>query len=81
MTDEEALIASIRANPGDDLPRLIYADWLDERDHPGGQYLRRELELSHLPLRGGKAPALRREMIELRKGIAQGGSPVSTSPT
>lgn len=31
MTDGEALLAAIRANPRDDLPRLVFADWLQER--------------------------------------------------
>ena len=30
MNEEEALLAAIRANPEDDTPRLVYADWLDE---------------------------------------------------
>jgi uncharacterized protein (TIGR02996 family) len=30
MTEEEALLAAIRANPASDLERLVYADWLDE---------------------------------------------------
>ena len=30
MTDRESLLAAIQANPRDDLPRLVYADWLDE---------------------------------------------------
>ncbi len=30
MTDRDALWAAILANPDDDLPRLVYADWLDE---------------------------------------------------
>jgi uncharacterized protein (TIGR02996 family) len=28
--DQQALIAAIASNPADDLPKLIYADWLDE---------------------------------------------------
>lgn len=31
MTEEEGLIAGIIAAPADDLPRLVYADWLGER--------------------------------------------------
>jgi uncharacterized protein (TIGR02996 family) len=31
MTDDEAFIRAIVDAPGDDAPRLIYADWLDER--------------------------------------------------
>lgn len=30
MTDRTALLESIRLRPGDDTPRLVYADWLDE---------------------------------------------------
>src|SRR5439155_15011937 len=30
MSDREALLAAIRAAPDDDLPRLVYADWLEE---------------------------------------------------
>src|SRR5438876_6690399 len=31
MTDEDALLAAIVANPDDDTVRLAFADWLDER--------------------------------------------------
>jgi uncharacterized protein (TIGR02996 family) len=44
MTEDEAFIRTIVDRPGDDLPRLVYADWLDERDDPRGGYLRAELE-------------------------------------
>lgn len=30
MSDRHALLAAILANPDDDTPRLVYADWLDE---------------------------------------------------
>lgn len=30
MSDHDALLAAIIANPDDDMPRLVYADWLDE---------------------------------------------------
>jgi uncharacterized protein (TIGR02996 family) len=30
MTDEKALLATILAEPDDDAPRLVYADWLSE---------------------------------------------------
>jgi uncharacterized protein (TIGR02996 family) len=32
MTDREALYRAIVANPADDTPRLVYADWLQEND-------------------------------------------------
>ena len=34
MSDEDALLAAINANPDDDTPRLVYADWLDENGQP-----------------------------------------------
>lgn len=43
-TPEEALLAAISAAPQDVLPRLVYADWLDERNDPRGEYLRLEVE-------------------------------------
>jgi uncharacterized protein (TIGR02996 family) len=30
VTTQEALLAAVLANPEDDLPRLVYADWCDE---------------------------------------------------
>ncbi|MFM8271305.1 MAG: TIGR02996 domain-containing protein, partial [Gemmata sp.] len=34
MNDEAALLRAITANAGDDTPRLVYADWLDENEGP-----------------------------------------------
>jgi len=31
---EAAFLAAIRAQPEDDAPRLVFADWLDEHDRP-----------------------------------------------
>jgi uncharacterized protein (TIGR02996 family) len=30
MTDGDALLATIQAQPGEDTARLVYADWLQE---------------------------------------------------
>lgn len=35
MSDEQALLAAIISAPDDDTPRLVYADFLDERSGPG----------------------------------------------
>jgi len=49
MPDDPFLRASI-AEPDDDLPRLIYADWLDERGDPDrAQIIRTQIELARLP--------------------------------
>jgi uncharacterized protein (TIGR02996 family) len=34
MNDGDALLAAILANPDDDTPRLVYADWLQENGQP-----------------------------------------------
>jgi uncharacterized protein (TIGR02996 family) len=53
MTTEQALLAAVWADPHDDLPRLVYADWLDETDDPASNaLLSTELEL------GGECPTL-----------------------
>ncbi len=45
MTDE-AFLRAILAYPEDDTPRLIYADWLEERGDPRAELLR---QVWHLP--------------------------------
>jgi uncharacterized protein (TIGR02996 family) len=60
--EETALIRTIRDRPGDTTARLVYADWLDERDHRGAAYLRAEVALSQAS--EADAPRLRRELLE-----------------
>jgi uncharacterized protein (TIGR02996 family) len=45
MSDRAAFLAAIRAAPADDLPRLVFADWLDERGDPLGEFIRVQIEL------------------------------------
>jgi len=40
IPEEEAFLAAIAKSPADNLTRLVYADWLDERDDPRGAYVR-----------------------------------------
>ena len=69
MTEDEAFIRTIVDSPGDDLPRLVYADWLDERGDPRGAYLRAELEWAKAKQTTG--------FILLRlNGLAEGLDPV-----
>ena len=44
MSEDDAFVAAIRANPRDDVARLVYADWLDERNDPRGEWLRLEVQ-------------------------------------
>lgn len=62
MTDLDALLANIIANPADDLARLVYADALEERGRPGdadrAKFIRLSIELHRW--RGGSRVANRR---------------------
>lgn len=46
MNDELALLEAIRQTPDDDVPRLIYADWLEDRGDPRSQFIRMQCELA-----------------------------------
>jgi uncharacterized protein (TIGR02996 family) len=47
--DEAALLAAIEANPADDLPRLVYADWLEEHGQAvRAEFIRLQCEIAHL---------------------------------
>jgi uncharacterized protein (TIGR02996 family) len=56
MSDEAAFLRAVRSSPPDDTARLVYADWLDDRDDPRGAYLRAEAEWART---GKKEKALR----------------------
>jgi len=45
-----AMLQAIVSEPGDDTPRLVYADWLDEHDQPArAEFIRVQVELAKLP--------------------------------
>lgn len=49
MSDRDALIAAILANPDEDTPRLMFADWLDEHDDSQrAEFVRVQVELNRL---------------------------------
>jgi uncharacterized protein (TIGR02996 family) len=66
VTEDEAFIRAIVDSPGDDTPRLVYADWLDERNDPRGAYLRAEYEWAE-PWQTGERPADSPELREMAK--------------
>lgn len=49
MSDEDALLAAIAAAPAAALPRLVHADWLDDRSDPRGELVRAEVHLAAHP--------------------------------
>jgi uncharacterized protein (TIGR02996 family) len=47
--DGDALFRAILANPADDMPRLVYADWLQENGKPErAEFIRLQCEAWHL---------------------------------
>jgi uncharacterized protein (TIGR02996 family) len=61
---EDAFIAAILESPCDPSPRLVYADWLEERGDPRAEFLRIELTLFDLSQREAHV-ALKARMREL----------------
>lgn len=63
MTTDESLcfFREIVAAPEDDAPRLIYADWLEERGDPLGALIRIQCELARLETEGPRYVDLRLE--------------------
>lgn len=47
MTDHATFLRAIIAAPDDDLPRLVYADYLDERGDPRGEFIRLQIALAN----------------------------------
>jgi uncharacterized protein (TIGR02996 family) len=47
--EELAFLARIREQPDDDGPRLVFADWLDEKGDPRGQLIRVQCAVARLP--------------------------------
>lgn len=72
MSDEAAFLAAIRAAPTDDLPRLVYADWLDEHDRAGGSFLRAECELATLAPSDPRREAMQGRLREAGLGLDPG---------
>ncbi len=48
MAEGEAFLREIIAVPDDDGPRLVYADWLEERADPRGEFIRVQCEEARL---------------------------------
>jgi uncharacterized protein (TIGR02996 family) len=60
------LLAAVRANPEDDSPRLVCADWLEENGDPDrARFIRAQCELARLPARDRR----RQELFWLADGL------------
>jgi uncharacterized protein (TIGR02996 family) len=66
MTEEDAFLAAILAAPRDDTPRLVFADWLEERGDPRGELLRITTELEALEA-AAAPPDMRGRLARVRR--------------
>jgi uncharacterized protein (TIGR02996 family) len=77
MDPEIALQFAVCENPGDDLPRLVYADWLDENDQPDrAAFIRAQVELATLT---GDSPRRRELAFRARELFDRHGDEWSPS--
>ena len=65
MTHDDAFLQDILANPDDDTPRLIYADWLEERGDPRGEFIRVQCRLARMSAGDQRRPPLEQQEREL----------------
>lgn len=67
--DRDAILKAILDSPGDDLPRLAFADWCEENGDPDrGEFIRVQLELARWTDDDGWMPmGLNRESLRARE--------------
>src|SRR5215471_4120084 len=66
MMDHAAFLQAILHQPDDDLPRLIYADWLEEQgDNIRAEFIRIQCELAKLPRKDSRRRELSAREIDL----------------
>jgi uncharacterized protein (TIGR02996 family) len=72
MSGEEGFLRAIAENPAEDGPRLVYADWLEERGDPRAEILRLEDALSRCPDGDSRRASLEARLRELLPGVGIG---------
>src|SRR4051812_10910093 len=65
MTTADAFLEAIREEPDDDAVRLIYADWLEERGDPRGEFIWAQVEAARLERDDSRRAPLRARAWEL----------------
>jgi uncharacterized protein (TIGR02996 family) len=71
MTPEDAFVVDILEHPDDDAPRLILADWLEDRGEPGdadrAEFIRVQCRRAHLQVGAAEEQRLRQRAEHLLK--------------
>ena len=60
MDEHLAFLQAILADPDDDAPRLVYADWLEERGDPRAEFIRAQCAANGLPFGDPERARLRK---------------------
>src|SRR5262249_48004439 len=69
MGQEQAFLQAVLEAPEGEAARLIYADWLEERGDPRGEFLRLECLLRSLRPHEPKYEATKAKLAKLRPGM------------
>jgi uncharacterized protein (TIGR02996 family) len=72
MPEESAFLDAIRTSPDDDTPRLVYADWLEERSDPRGEFLRLDGAIAQLAVADPRYAEVE-SRLELLAGVIDRG--------
>lgn len=72
MTDADALLDAVFADPDADTPRLVYADWLDENRQPNyAEFVRLQVEAARHPFWSPEANRLWEEIGRVWTSLAE----------
>jgi uncharacterized protein (TIGR02996 family) len=70
MSQDNAFLETIRANPDDDTPRMVYADWLEEQGETDrAEFVRLECQLARLPEAATEFAPLHQRLWVLRRKL------------
>lgn len=67
MSEEEVFLLDILARPDDDVPRLVYADWLEDHGDPRAELLRLGWEQRGRPFGAPLRQAFEQGLVEARQ--------------
>ncbi len=80
MNDYDALLAAVLANPEDDVPRLVFADWMEESGQPAlvarAHFIRAQVESAQLPEGDPDRAACERKADDLYREYGAGWNAV-----
>jgi uncharacterized protein (TIGR02996 family) len=64
MSEREGILSAVLEDPADDMPRMVYADWLDDHDSPDrAEFIRSQIRLVR---QGRKLPREERQALKAR---------------